>query len=78
MESYRKKTQRGILEIKSHLNQIKNTTESHSSRMEQGENRISGHEDKTDITNRRMLNKRHKSCKRNIHELCDSIKRPNL
>jgi hypothetical protein len=25
-----------------------------------------------------MLNKRHKSCKRNIHELCDSIKRPNL
>jgi hypothetical protein len=44
------------------------------------ENRIPGLEDKIDIEekNRRTLNKRLKICKRNMQELRDSIKRPNL
>jgi hypothetical protein len=37
------------LEIKCYLNQIKNTGESHSSRLEQVEDRISGLEDKIGI-----------------------------
>jgi hypothetical protein len=36
------------MEIKSSLNQIKNTGESHSSRLEQAEDTISGPEDKKD------------------------------
>jgi hypothetical protein len=49
MENHRIKNQTEILEIKSYLIQIKNTEESHSSSLEQVENRISGHEEKTDI-----------------------------
>jgi epoxyqueuosine reductase QueG len=41
-----KKNQTETLEIKSSLNQIKNTGESHSSRLKQIEDRISGHGDK--------------------------------
>jgi phage shock protein A len=48
MENLRKKNQTETLEIKSSLNQIKNTGESHSSRLEQVEDRISGLEDKID------------------------------
>jgi hypothetical protein len=46
MENLRKKNQTEILEIKSSLNQIKNIGKSHSSRLEQVEDRILGHEDK--------------------------------
>jgi chromosome segregation ATPase len=48
-----------ILEMKSHLNQIKNTVESPSSRLEQVEDRISMLKDKIDFKekSRRMLRK---------------------
>jgi hypothetical protein len=44
------------------------------------EARISGPEDKIDIKEKtdEFLDKRLKSCKRNMQELCNSIKRPNL
>jgi hypothetical protein len=42
MESLRGKNQTEILEIKSPLNQLKNTAETLSSRLEQVEDRISG------------------------------------
>jgi hypothetical protein len=44
------------------------------------EDRISGHEDKIDIKekNRRTLRQKVKSYKRNMQELSNSIKRPNL
>jgi DNA repair ATPase RecN len=48
MESL-KKNQTEILEIRSALKQIKNTVESHSCRLEQVEDRISGLKDKIDI-----------------------------
>jgi hypothetical protein len=56
MESLRKKDQTEILEIKRPLTQIKNTVESHSSRLEQVEDRISGLEDKTDIKEKKQKN----------------------
>jgi hypothetical protein len=40
MENLRKKNQKEILEIKSPFSQTKNTVESHSSRLEQEEDRI--------------------------------------
>jgi chromosome segregation ATPase len=46
MESLRQNNQTESLEIRSSLSQIKNTVESHSSRLEQVEDRISGLEDK--------------------------------
>jgi phage shock protein A len=49
IENLRKKNQTENLEIKSSLSQIKNTGESHYSRLEQVEDRISRLEDKTDI-----------------------------
>jgi predicted nucleic acid-binding Zn-ribbon protein len=50
MESLKKQNQTKNWEIKgSSLSRIKNTIESHSSRMEQVENKISGFEDKLDI-----------------------------
>jgi hypothetical protein len=49
MESFIRKNQTETLEIRSSLNQVKDTGESHSSRIEQVEGRISGHEDKIDI-----------------------------
>jgi hypothetical protein len=48
MENLRKKNQTETLEIKISLNQIKNTRESNSSRLEQVEDTISGLEDKID------------------------------
>jgi hypothetical protein len=42
MRNHRKKKQTEILEIKSSLNQMKNRVESHSSRLKQVEDRISG------------------------------------
>jgi archaeosine-15-forming tRNA-guanine transglycosylase len=53
--------------------------EGHSSRLEQVEDRISEVKDKTEIKedNRRNL-KQLKSCGKNMQELSDSIKRPNL
>jgi hypothetical protein len=45
------------------------------------EDRISGHEEKIDIKERKkeeILDERLKSCKRNTQELSDSIKRSNL
>jgi hypothetical protein len=62
------------------LNHLKNTVESHSWRLEQVEDRISGHEDKIDIYEKteEYPGKRLKSYERYMQELCDSNKRPNL
>jgi hypothetical protein len=49
VENLRKKKQTEILEIKSSLNQTKNTVEGHSSRLEQVEDRLLRFEDKIDI-----------------------------
>jgi DNA repair ATPase RecN len=46
IESFRKTSQTEILEIKSALNHIINTLESHCSRLEQVEDRISGLKEK--------------------------------
>jgi chromosome segregation ATPase len=80
MENLRKKNQTKILEIKSPFSQTKNTVEGHSSRLEQVEERISELEDRIDIKEKteELLVKQLKSCKRNMQELSDSIKRPNL
>jgi hypothetical protein len=45
----KKKNQTETLEIKIFLSQIQNTIESHPSRLEQVEDRISGLKDRTDI-----------------------------
>jgi hypothetical protein len=79
MENFRNKNQTEILEIKSSLNQIKNTDENHSSRLEQVEDIISGLEDKIDINCppqkvEESFEKILKSCERNIQERSDSIK----
>jgi chromosome segregation ATPase len=54
--------------------------EGHSSRLEQAEDRISKIEDKMEIKGKtkELLVKQLKTCKRNMQELTDSIKRPNL
>jgi chromosome segregation ATPase len=67
-------------ENKKFLKSNKNTVERHSGRLEQVEDRISGCEDKigTKEKTEEFLDKRLKSCERNMQELCDSIKRPNL
>jgi DNA integrity scanning protein DisA with diadenylate cyclase activity len=46
VEDFRKKNQAEILEIKSSLNQIKNTVESYSSRLDKVKDRILGLKDK--------------------------------
>jgi chromosome segregation ATPase len=53
---------------------------SHSSRLEQVEDRISELKDKIEIKEKteEILVKQLKSCERNMQELSDSIKRPNL
>jgi phosphatidate phosphatase PAH1 len=59
---------------------IRNTMEGHCSRLEQAEDRISKLEDEMEIkgkTEERLL-KELKTCKRNMQELTDSIKRPYL
>jgi chromosome segregation ATPase len=57
MENLRKKNQTEILEIKSPISQTKNTVESHSTRLQQVEDRISELKDKIKIKekNRRTL-----------------------
>jgi hypothetical protein len=54
--------------------------EGHSSRLEQAEDRISEPEDKMEIKGKteELLVKQLKTRKRNMQELNDSIKRPNL
>jgi hypothetical protein len=56
------------VEIKISLNEIKNTEENHSSRLEQMEDRISGLEDKQDIkeNTEELLDERLKNCERNM------------
>jgi peptidoglycan hydrolase CwlO-like protein len=49
MVNFRKKNQTEILKIKNSFNQIKNKAESHSSRLEQVEDRISRFKDKIDF-----------------------------
>jgi chromosome segregation ATPase len=70
MENLRKKNE----------TEIQNTMEGHSSRLEQVENRISECEGKMEIKGKteEILVKQLKTCGRNIQELIDSIKRPNL
>jgi chromosome segregation ATPase len=70
MENFRKKNE----------TKIQNTMEGHSSRLKQVEDRISELEDKMEIKGKteELLVKQLKTCKRNMQELTDSIKRPNL
>jgi hypothetical protein len=49
LENLRRNNQTDILEIKSPYSQTKNTVEGHSSRIEQGEDRISELKDKIEI-----------------------------
>jgi esterase/lipase len=60
--------------------EIQNRMEHRSNRMEQTEDRISELEDKMIIKGKteELLVKQLKSCERNMQELIDSIKRPNL
>jgi hypothetical protein len=69
MESLRNNNQTEILDIKFSLNKIKNTVESHFSRLEQVEDRISGLKDKIHIkeNSRRIFRQKLKSCNRNMH-----------
>jgi hypothetical protein len=62
------------------MKQIQNTVESHSSRLEQAEDRISELEDKMEIQGKtkELLVRQLKTCERNMQELTNSIKRPNL
>jgi chromosome segregation ATPase len=60
--------------------ETQNTVEGHSSRLEQVEDRISEFEDKIEIKGKteELLVKQLKTYERNIQELTNSIKRPNL
>jgi chromosome segregation ATPase len=60
--------------------EIQNTMEGNSSRLEQAEDRISELKDKMEIKGKteELLVKQLKTCERNMQELTDSIKRPNL
>jgi hypothetical protein len=60
--------------------EIQTTTEGHSSRSEQAEDRISELEDEMEIKGKteELLLKKLKTCERNTQELTDSIKIPNL
>jgi chromosome segregation ATPase len=60
--------------------EIQNTMEGHSSRVEQAEDRISELENEMEIKGKteELLLKQLKTCERNMQELTDSIKRPNL
>jgi hypothetical protein len=80
MENLRKKNQAEILEIKSPFSQMKNTVEGHSNRQEQMQERISEPKDKIDIKEKteELLVKQLKICEKYMHELSNSIKRPNL
>jgi chromosome segregation ATPase len=65
---------------KKNQTETQNTVEGQSSRLEQTEDRISELEDKIEIKGKteELLVKQLKTCKRNMQELTDSIKRPNL
>jgi TolA-binding protein len=78
MESHTKQNQTETGN-KKFLSQIKNTVESHSSRLEQMEDRISRCKNKIDIKeqNRRMLRQKTQKLQKE-YELCNSITRPNL
>jgi chromosome segregation ATPase len=60
--------------------EIQNKMEGHSSRLEQAEDRISELEDEVVIKGKteELLVRQLKSSERNMQELTDSIKRPNL
>jgi chromosome segregation ATPase len=60
--------------------EIQITMEGHSSRLEQAEDRISELEDKMETKGKTedLLLKQHNSCEKNMQELTNSIKRPNL
>jgi chromosome segregation ATPase len=60
--------------------EIQNTMEGHSSTLEQAEDRISELEDEMEIKGKteELLLKQLKTCERNMQELTNSIKRPNL
>jgi hypothetical protein len=75
-----KKNQIEILEIKSPFSQTKNTVEGQCSRLEQVEIRITELKDKVEIKEKteEILVKQLKSCERNMQELNESMKRPNL
>jgi chromosome segregation ATPase len=62
------------------MTETQNTMEGHSSRLEQAEDRISELEDEMVIKGKteELLVKHLKTCERNMQELTDSIKRPNL
>jgi chromosome segregation ATPase len=54
--------------------------EGHSNRLEQAEDRISELEDEMEIREKteELVLKQFKTCERNMQELTDSIKRPNM
>jgi phosphatidate phosphatase PAH1 len=60
--------------------EIQNKMESHSSRLHQAEDRISGLEDEMEIKGetQELLDRQLKNFERIMQELTDSIKRPNL
>jgi hypothetical protein len=60
--------------------EIQNTMEGHSSRLEQVQDRISELEDEMEIKGKtkELLLRQLKTCERNMYELTNSIKRPNL
>jgi chromosome segregation ATPase len=82
MENLRKKNQTKILEIKSPFSKTENTVEGHSSRLELVEDRISELKDKIEIKEKKkteeILVKQLKRTEKNMQELSDSFKRPNL
>jgi chromosome segregation ATPase len=70
MENLRKKNE----------TEIQNTMEGHSSRLEEAEDRITELEDEIEIKGKteELLLKQLKTCERNMQELTECIKRPNV
>jgi chromosome segregation ATPase len=60
--------------------EIQNIVEGHSSRLEQAEDRLSELQDEMEIKGKteEQLFKQLKTCERNMQEISESIKRPNL
>jgi hypothetical protein len=60
--------------------EIQSTMGGHSSRLEQAEDSISEHEDEMEINGKseELLVRQLKTCERNVQELTNSIKTPNL
>jgi hypothetical protein len=60
--------------------EIQNTMEGHSSRLEQAEDRISELEDEMEIKGKteKLFIKQLKTCEKNMQELTNCIKRPDL